>query len=61
MKKNDEKKIKKMKTRLRKNESLEMYIFHFEAISMSIDISGSKRPIFTNIDSLERPWLIDGS
>jgi hypothetical protein len=27
--------------------SLEMYIFHFEAISLSTHISGSKRPIFT--------------
>jgi hypothetical protein len=41
--------------------SLEMYIFHFEAISLSTHISGSKRPIFTNLDSLERPWDVDGS
>jgi hypothetical protein len=41
--------------------SLEMYIFHFEAISLSTHISGSKRPIFTNLDSLERSWPIDGS
>jgi hypothetical protein len=41
--------------------SLEMYIFHFEAISLSPHISGSKRPIFTNLDSLEMPWRIDGS
>jgi hypothetical protein len=41
--------------------SVEMYIFHFEAISLSTHISGSKRPIFTNLDSLERPWPTDGS
>jgi hypothetical protein len=41
--------------------SLEMYIFHFEAISLSTHISGSKRPIFTNLDSLERSWPVDGS
>jgi hypothetical protein len=41
--------------------NLEMYIFHFEAISLSTHISGSKRPIFTNLDSMERPWPIDGS
>jgi hypothetical protein len=41
--------------------SLEMYIFHFEAISLSTHISGSKRPIFKNLDSLERPWHVDGS
>jgi hypothetical protein len=41
--------------------SLEMYIFHFEAISLSTHISGFKRPIFINLDSLERPWPIDGS
>jgi hypothetical protein len=41
--------------------SLEMYIFHFEAISLSIRISGSKRAVFTNLDSLEWPWPIDGS
>jgi hypothetical protein len=39
---------------------LEMYIFHFEAISLSTHISGSKQPIFTNLDSLERPWHVDG-
>jgi hypothetical protein len=41
--------------------SLEMYIFHFEAISMSTHISVSKRPIFTYKGFLERPWPIDGS
>jgi hypothetical protein len=41
--------------------SLEMYIFHFEAISLSTHISGSKRPIFTYLGSLERPWSVDGS
>jgi hypothetical protein len=41
--------------------SLEMYIFHFEAISLSTHISGSKRPIFTNLDSLEIHWSINGS
>jgi hypothetical protein len=40
--------------------SLDMYIFHFEAISLSTHISGSKRPIFTNLDSLERLWHVDG-
>jgi hypothetical protein len=35
--------------------SLEMYIFHFEAISLSTHISGSKQPIFTYLGSLERP------
>jgi hypothetical protein len=39
---------------------LEMYIFHFEAISLSTHIFGPKRSIFTNLDSLERPWPIDG-
>jgi hypothetical protein len=34
--------------------SLEMYIFHFEAISLSTHISGSKRPIFTNLVLFER-------
>jgi hypothetical protein len=41
--------------------SLDMYIFHFEAISLSTHDSGSKRPIFKNLDSLERPWHVDGS
>jgi hypothetical protein len=41
--------------------SLEMYIFHFEAISLSTHISDSKRPFFKNLDSLERPWHVDGS
>jgi hypothetical protein len=41
--------------------SLEMYIFRFEAISLSTHISGSKRTIFTNLDSLERSWPVDGS
>jgi hypothetical protein len=41
--------------------SLEIYIFHFEAISLSTHISGSKRPIFTYLGSLERPWPVDGS
>jgi hypothetical protein len=41
--------------------SLEMYIFHFEANSLFTHISGFKRPIFTNLGSLERPWPIDGS
>jgi hypothetical protein len=41
--------------------SLEMYIFHFEAISLSTHISGSKRSIFTYLGSLERPWPVDGS
>jgi hypothetical protein len=41
--------------------SLEMYIFHFEAIYLSTHISGSRRPIFTNLDLLKRPWPIDGS
>jgi hypothetical protein len=40
--------------------SFEMYIFHFEAISLSTHISGSKRPIFTNLESLERFWPVDG-
>jgi hypothetical protein len=40
--------------------SLEMYIFHFEAISMSTHIFGSKRPISTYLGSLERPWPVDG-
>jgi hypothetical protein len=40
--------------------SLEMYIFHFEAISLSTHISGSKQPIFTYLGSLERPWPVDG-
>jgi hypothetical protein len=40
--------------------SLEMYIFHFEAISLSTHISGSKRPISTYLGSLERPWPVDG-
>jgi hypothetical protein len=34
--------------------SLEMYIFHFEAISLSTHISGSKRPIFTILVLFER-------
>jgi hypothetical protein len=38
--------------------SLEMYIFHFEAIAFSTHISGSKRPNFTNLVSLERPWPV---
>jgi hypothetical protein len=38
-----------------------MYIFHYEAISLSTHISGFKRPIFTNLDSLEKPRPIDGS
>jgi hypothetical protein len=41
--------------------SLEMYIFHFEAIFLSTHISGSKQPIFTYFGSLERPWPVDGS
>jgi hypothetical protein len=41
--------------------SLGMYIFHFEAIFLSTHISGSKRPIFTYLGSLERPWPVDGS
>jgi hypothetical protein len=41
--------------------SLELYIFHFEAIFLSTHISGSKQPIFTYLGSLERPWPVDGS
>jgi hypothetical protein len=41
--------------------SLEMYIFHFEVISLSTHISGSEQPIFTHLGSLERPWPLDGS
>jgi hypothetical protein len=40
--------------------SLEMYIFHFEAISLSTHISGSKRLISTFLGSLERSWPVDG-
>jgi hypothetical protein len=35
--------------------SLEMYIFHFEAIPLSTLISGFKPPIFTYLGSFERP------
>jgi hypothetical protein len=41
--------------------SLEMHIFHSEANSLSTHISGSKRPIFTYLGSLESPWPVDGS
>jgi hypothetical protein len=41
--------------------SLEIYIFHFEAIGLATHISGYKRAIFTNFDSLERSWPVDGS